>query len=192
MPLSNGARARFRRDDHIDRLHEQEARWFALRVGHKKERVAIRLLDRDGIRAWSPFYTEKRQYAKTGEREVKLAVLPGYVFVKITKSDERTVLQNPYVFRFVRIGRDRYDLPNSDMSLLRRMSLDRQLKWKLCEAAESWQPGLAVSLIGGGMTGLCGELIGRKNGQIFVVKIEAIGRSLEVEVDGRYLRVEPT
>lgn len=191
MPLSNGARRSYRKD-YIDRLHKNEPRWFAVRVGHKKERVAVGLLDREGVCAWSPFYTEKRRYAKTGEREVRLAVLPGYVFVQIIKSQERTVLQNPYVFRFVRIGRDRYDLPHSDIDMLRRMSLDKDANWKLSSEEASLQPGRLVSLVGGGMTGLSGQLVSRKNGQIFVVSIEAIGRALEVEVDGKYLRVEST
>ncbi|MEM6395413.1 MAG: transcription termination/antitermination NusG family protein [Bacteroidota bacterium] len=189
MFLSNGARKKSRRA-YIDRLHETEARWFAIRVGHKKERAAVKLLERDGIFAWSPFYTEKRQYAKTGERQVNLAILPGYVFVQIIKAQERAVLQNHFVFGFVRIGRERYDLPQSDIELLRRMSLDKKMKWALQHEMEAWSSGQAVQLIGGGMTGLCGTLVSRKNGQVFVVSIEAIGRAMEVEVDGKYLRVE--
>lgn len=189
MFLSSGARKKNRKE-YIDRLHETEARWFALRVGHKKERAAVKLLERDGVCAWSPFYTEKRQYAKTGERQVNLAILPGYVFVHINKTQERTILQNHFVFGFVRIGKDRYDLPTTDIELLRRMSLDKNMKWALSGEMETWCTGQAVQLIGGGMTGLCGTLVSRKNGQIFVVRIEAIGRALEVEVDGKYLRVE--
>ncbi|MEM7572000.1 MAG: transcription termination/antitermination NusG family protein [Bacteroidota bacterium] len=175
----------------IDRLDTDEARWFAVRVGHKKERVAVAQLHKVGVTAYSPVLTEQRRYEKTGIRTVHFAVLPGYVFVQVVKAQEPLVYRCPYVFNFVRIGRERLDVPAKDIVLLQRITLEKTVSWQLQESEGQLTGGSAVMLVGGSLSGLRGTLVHRKNSNLFLVRIDSIGHDLEVEVDGKYLSVAP-
>lgn len=175
----------------IDRLDTELLRWFAVRVGHKKERIAVAQLQKAGVTAYSPVLTEQRRYDKTGIRTVHFAVLPGYIFVQIVKAQESLVLSCPYVYKFVRIGRERTEIPAADIALLQRITLEKTANWKLNESMNQLSDGQAVMLLGGSLSGLRGTFVRQKNSHLFVVRIQSIGHDLEVEVDGKYLRVTP-
>ena len=175
----------------IDRLDTELSRWFAVRVGHKKERIAVAQLQKAGVTAYSPVLTEQRRYNKTGIRTVHFAVLPGYIFVQIIKAQEALVFRCPYVYNFVRIGRERTEIPAEDIALLQRVTLEKTANWKLSESMNQLTDGQAVMLIGGSLSGLRGAFVRQKNSHLFVVRIQSIGHDLEVEVDGKYLRVTP-
>lgn len=168
-----------------DRLDQWDARWFALRTAHRHEKLAERLLKREGIETFLPLQTIKKQYPnKLVSRE--RCLMPNYVFVSIIKCQEQHVYNNPYT-HFLRLGADRLDINPNDIERLRCAAGDSKLDWKVAEKAE-WQNGAPVELLGGHYTGWKGTFVRRKSKGIFVIQLESfLGLALITEVDTKYV-----
>lgn len=171
----------------MDRLDTQEARWFALRTASRREKLAAKLLGRDGVNTYLPLQQVKRRYSrKIVNRE--LCLFPGYLFVHICRKEARFVHENPYT-NFVRIGPTRLDIPQRDIDLMRQIT-GEDLQWEPIRR-EEWQENDPVELVGGNFTGLQGHFIERKNKKEFVISIESLGilgmGHLVATVDSRYV-----
>lgn len=171
----------------MDRLDTQEARWFALRTASRREKVAQKLLARDGVEVYLPLQQVKRRYhRKIVSRE--LCLLPSYLFVHICRAEAKFVHENPYT-NFVRIGPTRLDIPQRDIDLMRQIT-GEDLVWEPI-AQDDWKKNDPVELLGGNFTGLQGYFIERKNKKEFVISIESLGLlgmgHLVATVDSRYV-----
>lgn len=151
-----------------DRLHPSEERWFALRTANRHEKRAVGLLEKSGVKYFLPLQSKRKAYAsKTVIRECCL--LPGYVFVHITRADLPAIYANSYV-NFLTIGRERLDIPAEEIEVLRRIVGEKEmaLEWELQPFTE-WKTGQRVELIGGHLTGLQGIYLSNQNkGQLLI------------------------
>ncbi len=171
----------------MDRLDAHEARWFALRTANRHEKLAAKLLVREGIATYLPLQKVKRVYrTKIVSRE--LCLFPSYLFVHICKEEAKFVHENPYT-HFVRIGQTRLDIPQSDIDLMRQIT-GEDLEWEPI-ATKHWQENDPVELVGGSFTGLKGHFVTHKNKNQFVISIESLGLlgmgQLIATVDSRYI-----
>lgn len=178
-------------DKHItDRLDDHEARWFALRTKNRHEKIAAKQLLRDGIEYYLPLQQVKRVY----DRKVvlrELCLLPCYIFVHITRIHERKIQVNPHVW-FLKVGKNRLDIPAEDIEILRQIAGDAELEFTPYEG-DDWRTGDPVELIGGSFTGLKGYYMEQQNKKKFVVALEGFGNltgnseALVAVVDGKYV-----
>ena len=107
------------RSGHHDDLDREDPRWFAVRVGHRKEKLTVRLLEREGVECYLPLRDRPFKYkSKTGVRQIPL--LGGYLFVRIVTAQALAVLRQTHVFNFVKIGPDRRQIKQREIDLLRR------------------------------------------------------------------------
>jgi transcription antitermination factor NusG len=151
--------------------------WFAAYTCARHEkRVAQQLQDR-GIECFLPLYHSVRRW-KDRRKELDLVLFPSYVFVKVALSERLRVLQLPGVVRFVTFNGEPAALPAGDIEALR--SGVSQLE---PERHPYLTAGRRVRVVHGPMTGAEGFLLRWKNSSRLVISIEAIMRSLSIEID---------
>ncbi|WP_238749151.1 transcription termination/antitermination NusG family protein [Neolewinella maritima] len=165
------------RRDFVDDLDPQYARWFALRVGHRKEKVVAKQLQPSGIEVFVPLRDRPFHYkSKVGVRQLPL--LGGYVFVRIVTSQATLVLQPTFVFGFVKLGRSRRQVTASEIELLRRISTDHSLQWDVEDAVDAFQPGCAVEIARGPLAGVRGQYVTAKSKKIFLITFAGLDARL--------------
>lgn len=161
----------------VDDLHPSEARWFAIRVGHRKEKVVVKLLRARGIECFLPLRNRPFEYkSKRGVRQLPL--LSGYLFVHITTKDAALVHQANFVFGFVKIGRERRRVTVSEIELLKKLSSDDSLRWVVEDKLEVLSQGDAVEICRGPLTGVRGKFVDVKNKKTFIISFGGIDARL--------------
>jgi transcription antitermination factor NusG len=154
-------------------LHNEEARWFAVQVGHRKEKVVAKALDRAGIAYFLPLRHRPYRYeSKTGVR--MLPLLPGYIFVKIIPRQAVAVQRITFVFRFVETGRERRPVKQHEIDLLRRLSTDDSLEWVAQDKLLTLQAGSLVEICRGPLAGVRGHYLHAKDKNTFVITFGAL------------------
>ncbi|MBX2872579.1 MAG: UpxY family transcription antiterminator [Saprospiraceae bacterium] len=165
-------------------LHEHEARWFAVYTRYKREKVIRKRLTDKGIESYLPLQQFVRHYT----RKVKVVDLPlisCYLFVKITKQQYLQVLETADVLHFVRPAKDLIAIPEMEIDILRRV-VGESIN---IEADRSgFQSGDEVEIIGGNLTGIKGILLENSSKHNFLIELNQIGYSLQMQVDPALLR----
>jgi len=160
-------------------LDEQEARWFAVYTRYKREKLIRKRLADKGIETYLPLQQFVRHYT----RKVKVVDLPlinCYLFVKITKHQYIQVLETADVLHFVRPAKELIAIPETEIDILKRvvgesiaMEVDRS----------GFQSGDEVEIIGGNLTGIKGILLESSSKHNFLIELNQIGYSLQMQVD---------
>ena len=166
---------------HTDHLDAVEPRWFALKVGHRKEKVVVKLLERQGVECFLPLRDRPFKYkSKTGVRQIPL--LGGYLFVKIVSAQANLVLQPNFVFGFVKIGRNRRQVTPEEINLLQRLSTHNTLEWVVEEKTEVLEVGTPVEIVRGPLAGVRGHYVAAKNKKTFIISFGSLDARLVCEV----------
>lgn len=155
-----------------------EALWYAACIRPRHEKSVARQLEERHIDHFLPLYRAVRRW-KDRRKVLALALFPGYLFVHFNWKGKLDVLQLPGVLRFVTFNGSPAPLPASELDALRR---------GLCEGiyAESHpylRAGRRVVVRHGPLAGAQGVLVRRKEHLRIVISIEAIMRSVAVEID---------
>ena len=161
---------------YVDDLHPVQARWFAIRVGHRKEKAVVKQLAREGVEYFLPLRDRPYKYkSKTGVRQIPL--LGGYLFVRIVSAEVSLVLRPSYVFGFVKLGRNRKQVTQQEIDLLRRISSDDTLEWAV-EAAPAYAAGCLVEIARGPLAGVRGHYVAAKNKKTFIISFGGLDARL--------------
>lgn len=160
-----------------DDLHPTESRWFAVRVGHRKEKVVCKMLDREGVEHYLPLRDRPFKYkSKTGVRQIPL--LGGYLFVNIVASESLKVQRQSFVFGFVKIGNERRQIKPEEIDLLRKLSSDNTLEWVVEEKMEGLTVGSVMEICRGPLSGVRGHYLHAKNKKTFVITLGGLDARL--------------
>ena len=160
-----------------DDLHPLEARWFAIKVGHRKEKVIAKQLAREGVEYFFPLRDKPFRYkSKTGVRQIPL--LGGYLFVKIVASQAIQVVRINHVFGFVRLGRERRCIKPIEIELLRRLAANDSLEWVVEEKLSDLQPGTLVEICRGPLAGVRGHYVEAKSKKTLVISFDGLDARL--------------
>ena len=167
-------------------LHPTERRWFAVRVGPRKEKVVARQLEGRGIGHYLPLRERVFNYQrKSGTRQLPL--LPGYLFVYACRADYLPVISTTYVYGFVKIGREFRRVTEAEMEVLRRISSDSDVSWEEV-AEEELAAGTPVEIATGPLAGVRGYFLEQKTRKTFVITFGGLDARLATcEVDPRNL-----
>ena len=165
------------RENPLDDLHAEEYRWFAIRVGNRKEKVVAKQLNREGIETYLPLRDRPFHYkSKTGVRQIPL--LGGYLFVKISSRESWQVLQPSFVFGCVKLGKDRRQIKKAELDVLRKLSTDNSLEWVVEDKLQELEPGSLVEICRGPLAGVRGHYINAKNKKTFVISFGGLDARL--------------
>lgn len=160
-----------------DDLHPDEARWFAVRVGHRKEKVVAKLLDIEGVTYFLPLRERPFKYkSKTGVRQIPL--LGGYIFVRIVASQQLQVQRLNFVFGFIKIGKERRQVTQAEIDLLRRLSIDNTIEWVVEEKLQELESGTVVEIARGPLAGVRGYYLHAKTKKKFIISFGGLDARL--------------
>ena len=172
------------RDQPLVQLHEQEARWFAVHTRSKSEKFVQRLLERKGIHAYVPLQVLMRRYARS-LRAVEKPLISCYVFVKIVKDQYVPVLETEYIAGFVKFNKNLLAIPEAEIELLRRITLEKDLELDVVPGAIA--EGDPVEITAGNLFGLRGRVVKVEGRRKFQVELQTLGYSLLISVDAALL-----
>lgn len=168
-------------------LHSSERRWFAVRVGMRKEKVVSKYLDSVGLESYVPLRTIQHHYpSKSVTRNIPL--ISGYAFVKVNRGDISKVLTNRFVFEFVKFGQMYRQIKAWELKQLRDMSSESKTDWFALESSKIPAEGTLMEVSRGPLTGLRGYFRRQKSKNVFVVAIGGLDTLLATcEINARDL-----
>jgi len=168
----------------INQLHETDSRWFAVFTRVKCEKMAQRQLHKKGIHAYVPLQRLLRRYQRS-TRLTEKPLINCYVFVRITKPEYLPVLETENVLGFVRFNKDLIAIPEAEIELLRRITLEDGLEIEV--APGNFAEGDLIEIRAGNLAGLRGRIIRKANKQQFQVELQRLGFQLLLTVDAAFL-----
>jgi transcription antitermination factor NusG len=155
-----------------------DAKWYALAVYPRHEKLVARCLARGDVRYLLPLYRSVRRW-KDRRKQLDTVLFPGYVFVNLLMRDRLRVLQLPGVVNFVTFQGQPAVVPEDEIRAI-GMGTGAGL---VIEPHPYLQKGRRVRVRNGPMAGVEGILIRRKDKCRVVLNIDLIMRSVAAEVD---------
>lgn len=168
-----------------NQLHETEPRWFAVHTRVKSEKFVQRQLHKKGIHAYVPLQRLLRRYQRS-TRLTEKPLINCYVFVRITKQEYLPVLETEHVAGFVRFSKDLIAIPENEIEILRRITLEEGLEIETLPG--NFAEGDPVEICAGSLTGMQGRIIKKDNKHQFLVELERLGYQLRITVDALFLQ----
>ena len=153
-------------------------RWFALYTTPRHEKHVSDMLAQRQIETFLPLYRTTRRWKKSLPVDLELPLFPTYVFVRIAREARGAVLGVPGVLSIVGSAREAWTLPDFEIEALRSGLLERKIQPHPYLAV-----GERVRIKAGVMAGVEGVLVRKKNDFRVVLSLDAIMRSVAVEVD---------
>jgi transcription antitermination factor NusG len=158
--------------------------WFAAYTTPRHEKHVGEVLAERNIESFLPLYRTVRQWKKSSPVTLELPLFPCYLFVRISRAARGAVLSLPGVVSIVGSPKEPWPLPQLEVEALR---LGARLG--KAEPHPYLRVGERVRIKSGLMAGVEGILVRKKNEFRFVLTLEAIMRSVAVEVDASELEL---
>lgn len=168
----------------INHLHDTEPRWFAVHTRSKSEKFVQRMLAKKGIHAWLPLQKLMRRYTRS-TRLTEKPLINCYIFVKIAKEQYVPVLETENVAGFVKFGKNLIAIPESEIEMLKRITLEDGLDVETVEGG--FAEGDPVEIAAGNLTGLRGRIVKVEGKRKFQVELDYLFRSLLITIDAAFL-----
>lgn len=152
--------------------------WYAVYTCVHREKRIAQLLHERGVDYFLPLYEEVHNW-KTGPAQLQLPLFPGYVFVHIVLAERLRVLTIPGVVRLVGSGNTPSALPEEEIHAI-RSALAASLR---TTPYPYLALGQEVRIIRGPLCGLQGILRRQKSRTRVILSLEAILRSVAVDIE---------
>jgi transcription antitermination factor NusG len=152
--------------------------WFAAYTTPRHEKHVAEMLAERNIESFLPLYQTVRQWKKSSPVTLDIPLFPCYLFVRIHRTARGTVLGLPGVVSIVGSSKEPWPLPQLEIEALRLGAQAGKV-----EPHPYLKVGDRVRVKAGSMAGVEGILIRRKNEMRFVLTLDAIMRSVSVEVE---------
>jgi len=158
--------------------------WFAVYTRSCQEkRVGQHLSIRD-VEYFLPVKRSLRRWNNGCAPTIEQPLFPGYLFVKIQRTERVRVLELPGVHSIVGTGKEPIPLPSEEIEALRRA-----IPVMNVEACAYLNVGEQATIKQGPLQGMTGIIVRKKNGLRFVLSLDLIMKSVSVEVDAQDLEV---
>jgi transcription antitermination factor NusG len=162
--------------------------WFAVYTRSCQEkRVGQHLSIRD-MEYFLPLNRSVRRWNNGCTPTIEQPLFPGYLFVKIQRTERVRVLELPGVHSIVGTGKEPIPLPSAEIEALRRAIPVMDM-----EPCAYLNLGKRARIKDGPLQGMTGIVVRKGNGMRFVLSVDLIMKSVSVEVDARNLETtEPS
>jgi transcription antitermination factor NusG len=158
----------------------QHKRWYAAYTMSKHEKRVSEHCVRVDIEHFLPIYNSRKTWKNRVTAVVQMPLFPNYIFVRLSQQDHVRLLRLPGVLSTVGSSNaGPAAIPDAEIEDLRRIILRRTV-----EPHPHVTAGDAVRIRVGPLAGLTGIVQRRNNGLRFIVTLDAIKKSVAVEVDG--------
>lgn len=159
------------------------AHWFAIYTSPRHEKRVSQYLTLRRIEFYLPLYQVRRKWRNGSTVTLDLPIFPGYLFVRIDRSERVRVLEAPGVLSFVGgTGGKPAPLPEAEIDALRS-----GLPLRNAEPHTLLTVGQKVRIRSGALAGMEGVVVRKKNSLRVVLTMDMIMQSVSVEVDGSEL-----
>lgn len=152
--------------------------WYALYTNARHEKVVARQLEERQVETFLPLYRTWHRW-KDRRKQVELALFPSYVFVRIGEEHKLKVLKVPGAVSVVSFNGKMAALPQREIDALRN-ALENDVHAEPCPYL---QVGKRIRVKAGPMAGAEGVLSRKKDKFRVVISVDALMRSVAVEVD---------
>lgn len=172
----------------INHLQVSEPRWFAVRTRSKSEKFVKRMLEKKGVHCYLPIQKLFRKYVRS-TRMVEKPLINCYVFVHITRREYVSILETENVTGFVKFNRNLIAIPDAEIDLIRRITLEEGLQ--LGTVIAEYKEGDLVEIAAGSLMGLKGRIIKKEGKRSFQIELASLGLDLHISVDAAFLEKLP-
>lgn len=155
--------------------------WFALRVRPKHERTAATNLSRLGLDDYVPLHKVRRRWSDR-IKELDAPLFPGYIFCRFAYADRLRVLNSPSVESIVG------GVTDAELDALRKLVASG----KPLAHLPFLRIGQKVLIEKGPFAGIRGVVVRDESAWRVVVSVEALDRSIAVELDREVLELWPS
>jgi transcription termination/antitermination protein NusG len=159
-------------------VKEAPLQWYAAYTTARHEKHVAELLAEREIETFLPLYRTVRQWKKSRPTLLELPLFPCYLFVRVRRSARGSVLSLPGVLSIVGSPKEPWPLPPFEIEALRFGAQIGKI-----EPHPYLKVGERVRIVTGSMAGVEGILVRKKNQFRFILTLDAIMRSVAVEVD---------
>lgn len=159
---------------------ESETRrfWYAVRVRPHWEKFVSNALRTKRYDEFLPLYHKRREWSDR-EKNVDVPLFPGYVFCRPFSSDQPLLVTTPGVIGILRFGAETALVSDDEIEAIKRI-----LRSGAC--VKPWpylKQGTRCRVTRGTLTGVEGILIYERKDCRVVLSVEALCRSVSVEID---------
>jgi len=152
--------------------------WFAVYTLSCREKQVSRHMEIHAIEHFLPVTKSRRRWKNGCSVVIDEPLFPGYLFVRIDRTERNQVLAVPGVHSIVGTGKDPVPLPQFEIEALRRT-----IDFLKIEPHPYLSVGERATILRGPLAGMTGIVTRKKNGLRFVLSLDLIMKSVAVEVD---------
>ena len=159
--------------------------WHALYMRHQHEKATARLLTQKGFEILLPLYTTSHRW-KDRVKKLSLPLIPGYLFFRGGLDRRLDLISTPGVHFLLRSGDQIAVIPELEIQAVRQIVESRVQ----AEPHPFLRCGDRVRVKDGPLAGIEGILVRKKDQFRLVLSVEALNRSIAVEIDGAAVAFE--
>jgi transcription antitermination factor NusG len=152
-------------------------KWYALQTRSRHEKQVAQRIVAQSLETFLPVHSSRRLWKNGVHATVETPLFPCYLFAKASMYDRTRLLRVPGVLGMASSSSHPTAIPEADMKMLRTVT--EQLS---AEPHPYLAIGDTVRIVSGPLAGMEGILTRKKNQYRVVLSIEAIMRSITVEV----------
>ena len=155
--------------------------WYAVQTRARHEKVVAQRLSERGVAHFYPTITEIHRWSDR-KKVVELPLFSCYIFVRLAPGNEelQKVLRIDSVLGFVGNTKVGTPIPDEQIDAV-RILVNEQLPYSCHPFLKT---GQRVRIKSGALDGLEGILLSRKGDRKLIISVDAMQRSLAVQIDG--------
>lgn len=154
-----------------------QKKWYAVHTKSRHEKIACQLIQKKNIEAYLPVKKIKKKWSDR-IKEIEFPLFKGYLFVRISLSEQTKALQTKGVVRI--LGQHSPEpIPQEQIESL------KMFENKVIEVDPflHLKPGNSIKIKRGPLKGCIGVLARKKGKYRFIVNVKVIMQSASVEID---------
>jgi len=162
-------------------VHADQEPWYAVRTRPRHEKIVRHQLETDGFHSYLPKVQQSGQWSDR-RKLIDFPLFPGHVFVRIPQfpSEKTKILRKVGVIGFVGNGRGPALIPDAELSGVRLL-----LRNRIPHASHPYlEVGKRIRVTDGVLKGIEGILVGLGSKKGLVVSVDAIQKSLIIQLQG--------
>ncbi|MBA4409129.1 MAG: UpxY family transcription antiterminator [Bacteroidota bacterium] len=160
-------------------------KWYALYVKSRAEKKAHAELQFKEIETFLPLQRRLRQWSDR-KKWVEMPLIPGYLFVRISRKEHDSVLQSNFIVNFIKFEGAAAVIPDNQIDYLKLMLKQENPDIEI--TYETFAYGQMIEVISGPLIGLHGKLVRIKGKNKVAIELEQIGYSVMVEMLAENIR----
>lgn len=160
--------------------------WHAVYVKSRSEKKAQKELQFKEIESFLPLQLKLRQWSDR-KKWVEMPLIPGYLFVRISRKEYDPVLQSNFIVSYVRFEGIAAVIPDNQIDYLKLMLKQDNLNIEITQ--ETFEPGQMIEVVSGPLIGLRAKLVRIKGKEKVAIELEQLGYSALIEISAEDIRV---